>query len=70
MNSGTRKTLIAGSLVALGTVVLARTQKRRHATDTAGMPQAATNPAIEQPVMEMPAAGQTDNLQSMDTVME
>ena len=71
MNSGTRKkTLIAGSLVALGTVALARAQKRRHATDTADMPQAATDPAIEEPVIEVPAAGQTTSMQSMDPAIE
>jgi hypothetical protein len=70
MNSGTRKTLIAGSLVALGTVALARTQKRRHASDTSGMPRAAANPAMGEPVIEMPAAGQTDTLQSMDPAIE
>ena len=70
MNSGTRKTLIAGSLVALGTVVLARTQKRRHSSGTTDMPQAAGDPAIEKPVIEMPAAGETNSLQSMDPAIE
>jgi hypothetical protein len=70
MNSGTRKTLIAGSLVALGTVVLARTQKRRHSQGTTDMPQATSDLAIEEPVIKMPAAGDTNSLQSMDPAIE
>ena len=62
MNSGTRKTLIAGSIVALGTVAIARSQKRRHATVTTDKPQQMpTDPAIGEPAMEMPAAGQDEH---------
>jgi len=71
MNSGTRKTLIAGSIVALGTVAIARSQKRRHATVTTDKAQQMpTDPAIGEPAMEMPAADKTSTLQSMDPAME
>ena len=71
MNSGTRKTLIAGSLVALGTVVLAGTQKRRHATVTTDAPrQMPTEPALGEPAIEMPAADKASTLQSVDAAIE
>jgi hypothetical protein len=70
MNSGTRKTLIAGSIVALGTVAIARSQKRRHATVTTDKPQQMpSDPAMGEPAMEMPD-GKTSTLQSMDPAME
>ena len=71
MNSGTRKTLIAGSIVALGTVAIARSQKRRHATVTTDDPQEMpTEPAIREPVIEMPEAGKTNMPQSVDAAIE
>jgi hypothetical protein len=68
MNSGTRKTLIAGSIVALGTVALARTQKRRHANTD--MPQATTDPAIEETVVEKPEEGRMGMFDPMEQGIE
>jgi len=71
MNSGTRKTLIAGSIVALGTVALARAQKRRNATVTTDESrQMPTDPAIGDVAIEMPAAGHTSTLLPMDPAIE
>jgi hypothetical protein len=71
MNSGTRKTLIAGSIVALGTVALARAQKRRNATVTSDESQRVpAEPAIGDIAIGTPAAGQASTMQSMDPAIE
>ena len=70
-----KKTLIAGSvgLVALGSIALAQTQKRRHASSETESPTGDTGtPAMEQgeSVIEMPAAGETLHLDNLDPVIE
>jgi hypothetical protein len=77
MNSGTRKTLIAGTvgLAALGGIALAR---RRGAGDTEATTDGTMSTAMETgqssvpmpAVMEMPAATDLERAQALDPAME
>lgn len=77
MNSGTRKTLIAGTvgLAALGGIALA---KRRSAGETSATADEITGAEMHigqssEPmpdVMEMPAASELERAQSMDPAIE